>query len=281
MHIMLNSSILAHQQAFPLNQGILSPHLYEILWLLMALQSENDIRGDLMEIGVLTGATSAFLAQTFSDSERLFLVDPYQDLQAVASSISDFSKVSTDRIYNIPEKSQTVFRRRAFFLDHYLPILRAIHIDGEHSYDAVINDIHLADSYLEEGGIVILDDVFNVASACCTQALFRLIDEIKTLHIVCIGLNKAFLCRSRYLGFYRSFFMSLPATLAQRADLYLRICMNDWSFERGYVSMHEIQLGEPCYQVINHYYTDLSSALAATHYSNSPQRLPQTFDPQR
>lgn len=257
--MMSHPQIQRHLEAFPLNQGITSASLYVIIDSIFKFQKERRIHGDLMEIGVLHGATSGYLSLFLERHARLILIDPYQDLQKVAASIIDFSGIESTCIFCLPEDSRRVYKLRSLFLDSLLLGCQIVHIDGEHSYDAVVNDIRLAELYLLEGGLIIVDDIFNVASACCTHALFDAIAAIPNLHIACIGLNKAFVCDSRYLDAYRSFFLRLPEELSSTSNVYIRACLNDWSRERGYISIHEIQKGDPKYQGINKVTDDLNS----------------------
>ena len=256
---MTSSPIDRHQIDFPLNQGITSEVVYRLIDAICSYQQAHDIQGDMMEIGVLSGATSGYLSLFLAKESRLFLIDPYQDLDRVATSIAGFSGVDRSRILCFSEDSRLVYRMKTFFLDGFMPQFQVVHVDGEHSFDAVVNDIHLAEVYLVRGGVVILDDIFNVASACCTHALFETIRNMPSLHIACIGFNKAFLCDSQHLGAYRKLFLSLPVNLARRHGLHIRACLNDWSQERGYVSIHEINENEPPYQAINRLVDDFGS----------------------
>jgi predicted O-methyltransferase YrrM len=253
------SPIDRHQKAFPLNQGITSEVAYRLIDAIFSYQQAHNIQGDMMEIGVLTGATSGYLSLFLAKESRLILIDPYQNLDRAGKSIAEFSGIDSTRILCFSEDSRLVYRMKSFFLDGFLPRLQVVHVDGEHSFDAVVNDIHLAESYLVNGGVVILDDIFNVASACCTHALFDTIKTMPSLHIACIGFNKAFLCNSEHLGAYRKMFLSLPGTLAQQHGLHIRACLNDWSQERGYISIHEINENEPRYQAINRLVDDFDS----------------------
>ena len=248
--IKLMNLIQKHQQTFPLNQGINTLQVWHTFDQLLGLQILSDIQGDILEIGVLEGATIAFLCCSLQNQERAFLLDPYQDIEAVKQVISEFSEVDASRILTYPIDSRIVAKRHSQLLGNYNPFFRFVHIDGEHSYDAVYSDIDLSYKYLANGGLIVLDDIFNIASACCTQAMFDYLKSNPNLQCVAIGFNKAYLCESKYVGIYRKFFLSLPSVLAEEG-LHIRLCFNDWAYERGYLTFHSVNEGEPKYQAIN------------------------------
>ena len=64
--------IQKHQQTFPLNQGINTSEVWHTFDQLLGLQMLSDIQGDILEIGVLEGATIAFLCCALQNQERAF-----------------------------------------------------------------------------------------------------------------------------------------------------------------------------------------------------------------
>ncbi|WP_107806247.1 class I SAM-dependent methyltransferase [Nodularia spumigena] len=249
-----------HSQIFSINQGINTLEVWNIFDQILGLQLLMEICGDVLEIGVLQGATISFLAKSLQENERAFLIDPYQNLESIKQLVSSFAEVSTEQIFTLQLDSLLIAKRHAHLLGRYNPSFRFIHIDGEHSYDAVYSDIELSYKYLAPGGIIVLDDIFNIASACCTHAMFDYLKINPNLHCVAIGCNKAFLCTSKDISTYRNFFLNLPNLLAEVADLHIRLCFNSWSYERSYVTFHSINKDEPKYQVINKICSSLQEA---------------------
>jgi hypothetical protein len=75
---------------------------------------------------------------------------------------------------------------------------RWIHIDGEHTGMAIINDLNIANTLLDDVGVIIIDDFFNAEYPQITAAVFdwlRLNPIQLTLFL--IGYNKGYLCRPR------------------------------------------------------------------------------------
>ncbi|PHV62800.1 class I SAM-dependent methyltransferase [Cyanobacterium aponinum] len=149
--------ITKHKTFFTMNQGIPSPEIYHTFDQLLGLQLITGITGDILEIGVLQGATIAFLATSLAEKERAFLIDPYQNLNHIKDVIATFAQVNLEQMLCFPFDSKIMAKRHAHFLGNHYPSFRFIHIDGEHSYDAVYSDINLAYKYLGEGGLIVLD----------------------------------------------------------------------------------------------------------------------------
>lgn len=233
-----------------------------IMPLLLSFQKERKIAGSLLEIGVNKAGTAAILACFLSDTERLILVDPYMSTKDVKQSIQDFSGITPEKLTFIKGASKLLAKRIGNQECEGCYPLRFAHIDGEHSYDAVYNDILFAHKSLTEGGLIVIDDFFNINSACVTEAVFDYIHSCKDLHLVAMGYGKAYLCESRSLRKYRSWFIRLPDKLAT-FGFNVRLCFNAWAFERTYVTMSECPLGEPRYQVIGNRFFTLAEAIAA------------------
>ncbi len=230
---------------------------------LCALQNESGNRGDIMETGVFRAGTASLLASFLKADERIFLVDPYQQVESNRRTILDFAGVANEQLHFHTLDSMRANKRRELVFGAAAPDLRIVHIDGEHSYDAVYSDLDLATHYLAPGGLIVLDDIFALDSACCTQAMFDYLRQNPTVHCVAMGYRKAYLCESRHLLKYRRFFMKLPELAATILGTNMRLCFNDFSLERGYLTFSDCRVGEARYQVIGKRFHALRDAMAA------------------
>jgi len=230
---------------------------------LLGLQKIINLNGDILEIGVLEGGTASFLATSLENEERIFLIDPYQNIEKNRLTISNFSQAKDEQIVFIPLDSIFVAKRHHKILEFYNPNFRFIHIDGEHSYDAVYSDIALANIYLKNGGLIVLDDILNINSVCCTHAMFDYLHDHPSLHCVAIAFNKAYLCNSRDISLYRKFFLELPEVLAEQENIHIRVAFNSWAYERSYVTLTNISEHEAKYQIINKRFYTLDEAIQA------------------
>jgi hypothetical protein len=229
---------------------------------LLALQKQLRVDGDMLEVGVFRAGTSSLMATALGETERMFLVDPFQDAAKNRQTIEGFAKVKPEQLIFHTIDSIAVNKWRESMLSPATPLLRFAHIDGEHSYDAVYSDLDLARRYLTGGGLIVLDDIFNMNSACCTHAMFDYLRDQPLVQCVAMGYRKAYLCESRHVPAYRRFFLGLPELLSKTAGLHVRLCFNSWAHERSYLTFDECQPTAPHYQVIGKRYHRLEDALA-------------------
>jgi hypothetical protein len=105
---------------------------------------------------------------------------------------------------------------------------RWVHVDGQHSHDAVMSDLYLATDAVSQNGVVVVDDFFNIGSACVTNAVFDFLGrERHRARMFLCGYNKAYLATPQFLGLYLGACgeelieyldaVSIPTTLAENA----------------------------------------------------------------
>jgi hypothetical protein len=230
---------------------------------LLDLQRQLGIAGDLLEVGVFRAGTASLLASALKDAERLFLIDPFQNAAGNRRTIEGFAGVKPEQLVFHVLDSIAVNKWRERVLSPDLPLVRFAHIDGEHSYDAVYSDLELAQRYVTGGGLIVLDDIFNMNSACCTHAMFDYLRDHPLLQCVALGFRKAYLCESRHMAAYRKFFVTLPELLRETAGLHVRLSFNSWAHERSYVTFDECEPNAPHYQIIGKRFHRLEEALTA------------------
>ncbi|MBI2517595.1 MAG: class I SAM-dependent methyltransferase [Opitutae bacterium] len=230
---------------------------------LLELQKSLNVAGDMLETGVFRAGTASLLAAGLQGNERLFLIDPTQNVDVNRQTIERFARTQPEQLVFHVLDSMAVNKWRESMLSPAVPLVRFAHIDGEHSYDAVYSDLDLSRRYLTGGGVIVLDDIFNMNSACCTHALFDYLRDQPLLQLVAMGFRKAYLCESRHVASYRRFFVRLPELLAQTANLHVRLCFNSWAHERSYVTFDACEPNAPHYQIIGKRFARLEEALAA------------------
>lgn len=236
-----------------------SMHLFAQL---LDYQAQLQIAGDVLEIGVFRAGTAALIATKLQPPERLFLIDPTQDEARNRRTIETFAKVRPEQLVFHVQDSLAVNKWREQILTPQVPLVRFAHIDGEHSYDAVYSDLELARRYLTGGGLLVLDDIFNMNSACCTHAMFDYLHAQPLVQCVAMGFHKAYLCESRHVPAYRRFFMEVPKLLAG-VGIHVRLSFNSWGYERSYMTMEHCEANAPHYQTIGKRHHRLADALAA------------------
>lgn len=230
---------------------------------LLQLQRTLGIGGDMMETGVFRAGTASLLGACLDAKERLFLIDPFQNADGNRQTIEHFAKVRPDQLVFHVLDSIAVNKWRERILTPAMPLVRFAHIDGEHSYDGVYSDLDLARRYLTGGGVIVLDDIFNMNSACCTHAMFDYLRDQPLVHCVAMGFRKAYLCESRFVPIYRKFFLNVAELLARTANVHVRLCFNSWGHERSYLTFDACEPNAPHYQVIGKRFRRLEEAVAA------------------
>jgi hypothetical protein len=183
---------------------------------ILDFQETRGLAGHCAEIGVWMGKSASMLALHARPQEHLVLVDPRiptetrELLRSCAPSASMvFLEQLSSQPISAPESSGWP---RAF---------RFVHIDGEHTGEALVNDLRLASQWLGNAGVICVDDFFNPMYPQLTAALFEhLAGHRHELTLFLCGHNKGYLCRPTvshlYLGLIRS---HLVKALAERGLL--------------------------------------------------------------
>jgi predicted O-methyltransferase YrrM len=210
-----------YQQSCATIAGWFSAESAAIWDTLLGYQEANAICGNLLEIGVFQGKSAAMAALHSQPKETCVLVDP-MPLDEVHQRIDQIAPAA--KCQYLQELSQ--YLPRYPFVGEAARDFRWIHIDGEHSAQAVSSDLALAERLLSDRGILVLDDFFSPGYPQITQALFRFLEATPgRLTLVLCGYNKGYLCRPRaareYLTFIRSF---LYPNMAKRGCGRITIC---------------------------------------------------------
>jgi hypothetical protein len=133
-----------------------------------AVQRQDGVRGDLLEVGAFVGKSAILLGHLLRADERLHVCDPFEHVPSDRDNASENARYYTGlqraqfeanyRRYHegLPEILQCVSEdlRASDFASPF----RLVHIDGSHEYQPVRSDIRLARSLLCDGGLVALDD---------------------------------------------------------------------------------------------------------------------------
>ena len=197
------------QEATRSVEGFFAPEAAAAWDFLLEMQEER-LSGALGEIGVYHGKSAALLALHTGEAEQLYLVDT-----------ADRPETGFLRQL-VPEQRITTLVSRSSELPalggqiRHVRKLRWIHIDGEHTGEAVVNDLRLAELALHDEGIICLDDFFSPMYPQITAAAFEFLSTHRhQLTLFLCGHNKGYLCRPMaapaYLKRIRAAFVSALA----------------------------------------------------------------------
>lgn len=166
---------------------------------LLEFQRSSSAVGDLLEIGVLKGKSAILLALHARSDEAVVLVDPalrreaIDGVERVHPNNNILLRARSDEIRDRPE----LVARRARF--------RWIHIDGEHTGRAVLNDMALASELLAPSGIMCLDDFFAPSYPQITRATFDFLSQAPEFQLFLLGYRKGFICHAAMVQTYLRF----------------------------------------------------------------------------
>jgi predicted O-methyltransferase YrrM len=167
---------------------------------LLALQTALGLCGNLMEIGVLKGKSAVLMALHARPQETCVFVDP-----ALRKEATDVIKmIRPQNNVWLRDMSQNI--RGDERLEPFVGTFRWIHVDGEHSSRAVMNDLEIAEGLLAPEGVICLDDFMSSAYPQVTMAAFRFLDRrAGEFTLFLSGFNKGYVCRTAYAPTYLRF----------------------------------------------------------------------------
>jgi hypothetical protein len=187
---------------------------------LLSHQEANNVRGNLLEIGVHKGKSALLSAMHTRRDEIQFLVDPAPLDEAVGHIRANCPDI-TLRTFQQP--SQLV--KGESFYSELASSFRWIHIDGSHTGQAVTTDLEIADQLLADDGILTIDDFFDFAYPQITAATFAFMAANPNAFAMFLGgFAKGYFCRPltahRHLAYVKDQLLSDMDVRGHRATLW-------------------------------------------------------------
>src|SRR5829696_8958920 len=216
--------------------GGLSPYSLGTWDLLLEAQRKQRITGNFLEIGLWTGIGLTGMGLHLGEKEEMFGIDLFVQRDPIKDNFEAITGLPFSRLNFIQQSSMTVKNN---------PLLRArsssfrfIHIDGEHSFNAVCSDLELAIDLISPEGIIAVDDFFNIGSAGITEAVYFMLARYPhRLKMFLAGMSKAYISSPRSFGMYRSLCVSLLVDrLEIDFDVPVTIAKNGHSTEIDYIT---------------------------------------------
>ena len=131
-----------------------------------------------LEIGAFEGRTTITLANKF---DVVDVIDPWKDYWDISdvSEAYDRFKHNTQEFDNI-----NIYREKSEDVLPLLPIkfYDLIYIDGDHSLDAVYNDIKMSCRLLKEDGLIVVDDYKTKTLPEVRLGVIKWLEEDNNLH---------------------------------------------------------------------------------------------------
>ena len=134
--------------------------------LILRLQSLLGIRGNFLEIGSYHGRSTALMCRYLRNGEKIVVCDAFES----QTKDNYANKPSPEALINNILRLNPTLDQSKVLICHCLSSklslekfmkFRFIHLDGGHSKDQVLNDLHLSKGQLINKGIIAIDDYQN------------------------------------------------------------------------------------------------------------------------
>jgi hypothetical protein len=125
----------------------------------------------ILEIGTWKGGWAISMAEN-DKSRKILCVDPYPNLDQVKDGfLRTIKERAPEQIVLYPDLDYALSQQGL--------VLDVIHVDGEHSQEAVLSDLTRSVSYLAPAGLLIIDDIFYHSFPGVTAAAFKVIEQFE------------------------------------------------------------------------------------------------------
>ncbi len=200
-------------------EGWFFPQAAAIWDSLLSFQNQQGIRGHQLEIGVHHGLSATLMAMRGQPGESCVLVDLLMKEGIVRQSIQQVGHPEGVEVGYLRQDSRDLLAG-PLMMDGRSKF-RFMHIDGEHTGEAIANDLDVASLLVAPDGIVAIDDFFSPLYPQITESVFRYLSKHPyQFTLFLCGFGKAYLARPkfahRYLKFCRE---SLVDEIEQRGML--------------------------------------------------------------
>jgi len=183
--------------------------------LMRVLNVDWNKEGGVAEIGVYMGRFFLLLRNLIDTPEESYAIDIFEDQhlnsdsnggqgskEVFTNNLKQYDNFAGNKVHIIQGDS-TSGKTKAQ-LDKKIPMgsIRYFSIDGGHTKTHTLNDLKLAEKYVSDTGIVILDDITHPHWLGVMDGLVEYLRAFPTLIPFAIGHNKLFLCKYPYHSKY-------------------------------------------------------------------------------
>lgn len=198
------------KEGFKSVPGWVLPDLPEFLRLLKDVPWNQ--QGGVAEVGVYMGRFFLLLRSMLDKPETSYGIDIFED-QELNIDFSGTNKARQEIFANYVHKydafqgenvnvikGDSTSSATQALLSQSIPegSIRYFSIDGGHTKIHTLNDLKLAEKYVADGGVVILDDILHPHWLGVMDGLVQYLTDFPTLVPFAVGHNKMFLCKYSY-----------------------------------------------------------------------------------
>jgi hypothetical protein len=173
-------------------------------------QRSLGVAGGIAEIGVHHGKLFILLYLLSREPEKAVAVDLFEDqhLNIDQSGSGDLAKCRrnleryADSTRLVLQQGNSMNITGAMLARLAQGPLRLVSVDGGHTADTTAHDLATAEAAIAEGGIIVVDDVFNERWPGVGDGVRRYFEHRPDLVPFAIGANKTYLCRPSHRDAY-------------------------------------------------------------------------------
>lgn len=178
--------------------GYFSPEGAVLFDIFLGLQEHEDIRGNMLEIGVYKGKSVALAVQHLRPEEQFVMIDGTHYIDEAKATLEPYLKgrgVYHKKMSNLITTESIGLAPRS---------MRWIHIDGGHTGYEVTSDLEMAEKLLADDGVLAMDDFFFPMYPQVTEAIYGyLANNPFKLTLILVGYLKGYFCRPSFAWRYR------------------------------------------------------------------------------
>lgn len=142
-----------------------------------------------LEIGTWHGRSAVIFASYVNDNQGVYWgIEPEHTRAQITEDnckkVCPNGKIVVER--NISNYSE--------ILNNKIPWFDIVHIDGEHSFNAVYHDLDIVKTVILKEGLIILDDFFFDLYPQITQAVYKWLDDNPDYVLLAAGVCKGIIC---------------------------------------------------------------------------------------
>jgi len=194
-------------------QGWANPQIFNSFRIFESIQSKNNISGDIAEIGVHHGKFFFILDSLRKEDEISVAVDIFGDqfINIDRSGKGDLTIFKENikllgrekkRII-IHQGDSTVMSSKDFLTFSKNNGYKYFSVDGGHTVEHIVNDLDIASKVIVNGGVVILDDFYNVLWPGVTEGFYKYMNTMnRNLAPFAYHGNKLFITTISYHPIY-------------------------------------------------------------------------------
>jgi hypothetical protein len=167
-------------------------------------QRSLGIAGGIAEIGVHHGKLFILLYLLGQASEKAVAIDLFEDqhLNIDNSGSGDLAKFRRNLDRHADSARLVLHQGNSMDLTGAILTRRFVSVDGGHTAEITAHDLATAEAAIAEGGLIMVDDVFNEQWPGVGDGVRRYFERRPNLVPFAIGANKTYFCRPSHRDIY-------------------------------------------------------------------------------